>query len=176
MPIRPKVGINLLISFFSGVILGFIVILILELLDDGVKGSMEIEKYLSIPLLASIPKWNPEYSIIEDMQENPLEYKYKLEDALMELASKLNLFENVESKTILLTTTLQSIDNTFVKELSLILAGIGKKVLILDCNLMDNNLYERFDLERDMGFIDLLKEHEMCIRDRCNHIANRAEC
>jgi uncharacterized protein involved in exopolysaccharide biosynthesis len=55
-PVSPKVVLNLALAFFLGTFGGFALAFLMEYLDDGLKRPEEVENYLGVPVLASIPE------------------------------------------------------------------------------------------------------------------------
>lgn len=55
-PISPNVGINTIIAAALGVLLSIFVIVLLYSLDDTIKNSDDVEKYLGVSVLGTIPE------------------------------------------------------------------------------------------------------------------------
>ena len=56
--IGPKITKNAMIGFFLGALLVCAIIVVLELLNDTIQSEEDIEKYLGIPTLATVPSRN----------------------------------------------------------------------------------------------------------------------
>lgn len=52
---KPKVAFNIAIAFILGMFLSLGIVLVLDYLDNTIKDANDIEKYLGLPVLASIP-------------------------------------------------------------------------------------------------------------------------
>ena len=56
-PIKPNKQLNIVISFILGLMLGLGLVFLLEYLDNTIKTADDIEKYLGLAVLGSIPKF-----------------------------------------------------------------------------------------------------------------------
>lgn len=54
-PVRPKVLLNILIALFAGLMLSMGIVFLIEYLDNTVRTENDIEKYIAVTVLASIP-------------------------------------------------------------------------------------------------------------------------
>lgn len=57
-PFKPNIPKTIVLALISGLSLGFILTFIMEFLDHSLKENMDIENYLSLPVLGRIPKIN----------------------------------------------------------------------------------------------------------------------
>ena len=56
-PVRPKVFLNLILAALVGVLGGMGLVFVLEHLDDSLKRPEDVESYIGLPVLASIPEF-----------------------------------------------------------------------------------------------------------------------
>lgn len=57
-PVSPNKKLNILIAFVLGLMVGMIVVLLLEYLDNTFKSREELEKTLDLPIIGTIPDYN----------------------------------------------------------------------------------------------------------------------
>ncbi|AVG12364.1 YveK family protein [Paenibacillus larvae] len=55
-PIRPKPFLNMLLAFLASIVLGILVAVLSEVLDRTFKTEQEVERFLGIPVLATVPR------------------------------------------------------------------------------------------------------------------------
>ncbi|MBC7765577.1 MAG: lipopolysaccharide biosynthesis protein [Hyphomonadaceae bacterium] len=54
-PIKPRKQLNVLFSFFVGLVIGVGVVVLIEYLDNTIKTPDDVEKYLGVPTIGTIP-------------------------------------------------------------------------------------------------------------------------
>lgn len=57
-PIKPRPMINIAIAFFTGLLAALGIVFLLEYLDDTIKSPEDVEKYLGLTVLGTIPVFN----------------------------------------------------------------------------------------------------------------------
>lgn len=57
-PVKPNVNMNILIAFILGIMVGTGLIFVIEYIDNSIKSPEDIKKYLELPILGVIPKFN----------------------------------------------------------------------------------------------------------------------
>ena len=62
----PNVGYNIFLSFIIGLLVALAVIFIVDFLDDTVKTSEDVEKYLNLKVLGIIPVFQQKEQMVED--------------------------------------------------------------------------------------------------------------
>jgi capsular polysaccharide biosynthesis protein len=65
-PVSPNVGYNIFLSFIIGLLVALAVIFIVDFLDDTVKTSEDVEKYLNLKVLGIIPVFQQKEQMVED--------------------------------------------------------------------------------------------------------------
>lgn len=59
-PVKPRKGLNLVISFILGLLGSIGIVFIIEHLDDTIKNENDIERYIEIPVIGVIPDFTEE--------------------------------------------------------------------------------------------------------------------
>ncbi|MCR4435375.1 MAG: Wzz/FepE/Etk N-terminal domain-containing protein [Clostridiales bacterium] len=57
-PVKPRPGVNIAVAFFAGLMAAVGIAFLMEYLDDTIKTSEDIEKYLDLTVLGTIPVFN----------------------------------------------------------------------------------------------------------------------
>lgn len=55
VPSSPNITNNTLLGFFAGIVLGMVIVIVMYLLDDSIRTPEDVERYLQVSVLASIP-------------------------------------------------------------------------------------------------------------------------
>jgi capsular polysaccharide biosynthesis protein len=59
VPVKPNKILNIIIAFFVGLMASLILTYVLEYMDDAIKTEQDVESYLALPVIGSIPKDQP---------------------------------------------------------------------------------------------------------------------
>ncbi len=140
-PTSPNVILNVLISFFAGFISGLIIIYFINYIDNTIGSLKKLENKFKLPILTKIPKG-------EKIGDQPyIEF----------ITNYFNGELDKYNKTMLITSSMSlQRDNEFLKALSIVIAQLGKNVMVLDCDFNNPELYKSFDVDNTKGLIDFL--------------------
>ena len=168
---RTPLTLKLIFSLFVSVFLGIIISLMIEMLDSTIKSKTDIEN-LGITFLGEIP-------IISAKKKTVVN---KSPEQLVCLApnSSINsiLFDFIRSKvesvrhksgrthnTITVTSVNAGEGKSFVaSNLAISLAKLGKKTVLIDCDLRCPSVHCYFDTQNELGLVDLF-ESEAFLKD-----------
>jgi capsular exopolysaccharide synthesis family protein len=154
-PKAPLLALAGAMSFFLGVILAFL----FEYLDQTVKSPTDVERYLKVPYLASVPKrsfWNR--SLITNVSAgNAYAEAYRaLSDQLY-----LQLKERNASSLLVTGPVPQEGATTTIANLGLFFSSrAGQDVLLIDANLRRPTLHRYFQKPQGAGLAELLEGRE----------------
>ena len=56
-PVKPNIKLNIAFAFFIGLMASVGLVFVLEYLDRTIKTEEEVEKYLELPVIATIPRY-----------------------------------------------------------------------------------------------------------------------
>ena len=160
-PLKPDLNKNLLVSASLGLVLGVLLILLLEHLDDSYKSNDEVEKETGRPVLGSLPfidqsagvqsSANLALSVASDPKGPLAEATRSLRTSLMfstaEGAPRVLHFTSAspgEGKSFCCV----SVASSFTQS--------GSTVLCIDCDLRNPSLHGIFDAPNDMGLTNYL--------------------
>jgi capsular exopolysaccharide synthesis family protein len=152
---RYKKWFLLFLSFMTSIFLGVVLSFIFDYFDQTFKTPRDIEIFLKMPFLGSIPRKKSRKKLLSDI--NPETFYMKAYQNLSEKLSLLLKDENI--KAILFT------DSEGKKDLSVVTANIGiclshktgYKVLIIDANLRQPMVSKIFKISNNSGLADILE-------------------
>ena len=169
-PISPTKGKNLALSFVLALALGIGLALFLEYLDTSLKTQEEVERYVNLPVLATIPsiQTNGKFHFIRPKPPVEDAYTHKLVSEFRKTSHAYEAYRALQVnfafasadrplKTILMTSsgiregkTLNSVNiaQTF--------ANSGVKTLLLDCDLRRPMLHKVFHSNKEPGLTNVL--------------------
>lgn len=144
----------LLVSAFSAIVLA----LFLEYFDTSIKGKEEVEKLFQLPVLGFIPA----SAAFNGNKDLVFAHKHSnVAEAFRSIGVTLN-FSIKEGSAIFITSPSPGDGKTFS---ALNIAGgltqIGKKVLLIDCDLRKARLHKAIGIESQPGFSNLLVQKEL---------------
>lgn len=149
--------LRLLIAFFVSIVLGVMIAFLIEYVDQSFKLPDEIERFLNIPCLGSIPRKNTKEKLFVG-NSNPSHTKYV--QSYQNLSDELNLLMNdLNIKTILITDA-EEAEGTAAVVANLGFCSslkAGYRVLIIDANLRRPYMCGLFNMSNDVGLADILQ-------------------
>ncbi len=157
-PFRPRPLLNLGLAMLVGSIGGVGVAFLREQLDNSVKTSEDVERYLHLPTLGAVPQLRPmrgngrlteitpELVVAEDPKSMGAE-------ALRMLRASIFLSTAAgPPQRILVTSARPEEGKTCITiNLGLVLAQMGRRVVLVDCDLRRPRVHRVFGLEIDTG-------------------------
>jgi len=169
-PIKPKKPLIIVVSLILGLIAGVGWVFIRKALRRGVEDPDQIEKHLNIPVYATIPhsdiqeKLNKKLKKLGKKQNDQpiilaLENKEDLAiESLRSLRTTLHFaFLEAHNNIIMITGPSPGIGKTFVSiNLATVLAGAGKKILLIDGDLRKGFINKVLGVTREDGLSDLI--------------------
>ena len=155
---------------------GFGLALVLQVLDNKVQSIKDVEEELGIPFLGGIPFWvhsGLEKAIRPIVTE---EHASGAVEAYRALRTMIIGAMNKANEKILLVTSADSREGKTLTalNLSIVLAQMNKKVLLVDMDLRRGRLHRSLGLEREPGVTDVLREgrslKEVIVRTRVENL------
>ncbi|MBI9096039.1 MAG: polysaccharide biosynthesis tyrosine autokinase [Sphaerochaeta sp.] len=172
-PVSPNSLLILAVSLLLGGALGVLLCLFLQMKDDRLHSFDDIKKIAGseIPLLGWVP--------LIDTQKNPnkkrcLKSHYKNPDSYISerysaIVSNIRYGKNSNKKVFLVTSSNTNEGKTSLAcNISIHLAQLGHKVLIVDCDVKRPSVGKFFDLKKGLsGYVEMLHAgksiHKICV-------------
>jgi polysaccharide biosynthesis transport protein len=164
----------LLTGLIIGLMIGVLIAFVFEHLDMSIGTIEDVEEYLELPVLGIIPHIDIEEMIVEKfphLEKDPhLHYysrlislfapKTPVSESYRTLRTNLS-FSGVGQekpiKTLAFTSSsLQEGKSTTLCNLAIVTAQMGKRTLLIGCNLRRPSLYKSFGIKRSPGLTDII--------------------
>ena len=144
-PIRPRKLLNIAAGILLGLCLGVGTVFFIDYLDNTIKSSADVERYLNLPLLAMVPKLSKDTSSA-------------VQEAFQTLRTSILFASKARSlKTILVTSAGpgEGKSRTIIS-LAKALATAGDRVVLVDADLRRPKVHNYLSLERSGGLTNCL--------------------
>ena len=163
-PVSPKKNIIYLGALILGFIIPFSGIYIYFLLNNTVKSKEDIEKILSAPIIAEIPK--SEEDLIDESNDSAISEAFRM----IRTNTNFLLKGNKDSKAIYVTSTISGEGKSFIStNFSKILALSGKSVLLVGCDIRNPKILDylkiRDQYETAYGLSEYLTSDSISINE-----------
>jgi capsular exopolysaccharide synthesis family protein len=179
-PFRPSLRQNVGIGGSAGLLIGLGVVFLFHFLDRTIKSAEELERLLSLPVLAAIPNMGSDgqsygyhryygYSrkrrAAARKEEGPVEIellpetrpRLAVSEAYRSLRTALLLSSADDLKLITVTSAEASEGKSVTStNLGVVMAQLGKRVLIIDGDLRKPRLHRIFDAPNSQGIVNCL--------------------
>jgi tyrosine-protein kinase Etk/Wzc len=159
-PVWPDPFKILMVAIAGGLGLGFGLAFLLQMVDNKVQTIKDVENTLGIPFLGGIPYWahsGLESAIRPIVTE---EHSTGAIEAYRALRTSVLAELNKKHEKVLMITSADSREGKTLTalNLSIMVAQMGKRVLLIDMDLRRGRLHRSLGLEREPGVTDVLRE------------------
>jgi capsular exopolysaccharide synthesis family protein len=149
-PVRPSMGLNLVLATVVGLVLGIALAFLVEFLDTGVKVMEDVEQYLGLPVLGVIPR-----DVIQlgrpDSSPGDLEV-YRMLRANIDFSQP-----DAQHKSLAILSAGAGEGKSFtVTNLAFVYAQQGSRVLVVDSDLRRPTTHKLLGVDRHDGLSDFL--------------------
>lgn len=155
---RVSKQLTLIISFLMSIFLGILLAFVFDYLDQTFKSPWDVESFLNIPVLCSIPKKKSKDKLLIS-DANPKTTKYA--QSFQNLSDQMYLLMKDKNLKSLLIIDAEGSEETttVIANLGIYLARkAGHKVLIIDANLRNPSVFTIFNISNNPSLSDVLEE------------------
>lgn len=155
-PFKPNLLRNLLIGLVAGLLLGAAIVAVLEVMDDSIKYSDEVERLLGLPLMGIIPKLKGKRrSIALEVHEDP---RSAVAEAYRSVRTALQFStpEGAPKRLVITSTTRNEGKSTTSLALAINFAQMGQRVLLIDADMRNPTVHKMLGISNDFGLSNLL--------------------
>ena len=144
---------DMVIFACSGIFVSIILVMAIYLFDDTIKDEKDIERNIKLKNIGTLPIDKEKNELI--IENNP---KSHIVECIKTI--RTNILYSTNRKTILITSSRPKEGKSWIiNNLAIAFAQANKKVILVDTDLRKaNNTNEIFDVEKDEGLSDFIKE------------------
>ncbi len=169
-PYQPRILLNLIIALFIGAFGGVGIALLLENMDQSIQLQADIESFLHLPCLATVPTYKKEDADFSYALASAKDSTSMFAERFRSLRTSI-IYSNpdLSKKVILITSAGPSEGKTTVAvNLATTFAQGDEKVILLDADLRKPVLHSNFNASSDKGLTDLLARENMDFKPYIN--------
>jgi len=159
-PIKPKKSLIVLIAAVLGLMGGVLLVFLIEMLDDSIKGVAEFEKISGLPVLGIIPDIKRKRAVDDPsyIHAENLNSRSAISEAFRSLRTALQFTTPEGAPKVVLFTSARPGEGKTTTSLSVAIqfAQAGRKVLIVDLDLRKPSLHKILGVANDWGVTNYL--------------------
>lgn len=161
-PSSPNVPVNLVLGFILALGCGLAAVVLVELMDDGLITSEDVQRRLGLPMLGTVPLM---MSIAERKDRRMAPTDYLLTRPLSAFAESFRTLRTSimyaklgsAAKVVVVTSALPGEGKTTTAVcLAISAAQAGLKVVIVDCDIRRRNVSRLLGVDAEYGLLDVL--------------------
>jgi capsular exopolysaccharide synthesis family protein len=151
---KPSLGGNLSLGLFFGLLLGVVLALGIEYLDDTLKSPEDVEQHLGLPVLGVIPKLKDPMTPLRALEDPRCAFA----ESYRSLRTALQFSTNNGTPRCLLVTSASPKEGKSTSAIVLAqnFAQLGKTVLLIDCDLRNPSLHKQLGVANTSGLTNYL--------------------
>jgi capsular exopolysaccharide synthesis family protein len=161
-PFKPRKKRTLVVAALLGLMLGSLLALGVDMLDQTLHTQEDVERKLRLPFLGSVPHVQFEGDDAASYSKLISGPKSFSGEALKNIRTMLGFAAaGKDMKTVLITSTGQGEGKTFIAiSLAMVFSQLKERVLLIEGDLRRPNLHKRFGLSREKGLSHYLAHGE----------------
>lgn len=161
-PVSPRTRTNILLGALLGLMLGIGGAFLMEYLDNSVKTQEEVERFLGVPVLGTVPfiqvreRVEDEAELIERRLITHTEPRSPISEAYRSIRTSLRFLSvgNPPRSLVITSTIAREGKSSTVANVAVTLAQMGSRVLLVDADMRNPMLHKVFGVGRGPGFAD----------------------
>jgi polysaccharide biosynthesis transport protein len=153
-PSSPNLPLNVIMALMAGILLGCLIALILDYVDDTFKSPEDVERDVGMPVIGVVPMPKEGSSVEQEL----FDQRSGMAEAIRSLRTGLQFATNDGlPKTLLVTSSKPSEGKTTTSiALARSLAEVGLNVLLIDGDLRNASIHKRLRCSNEMGLSNYL--------------------
>jgi len=157
-PFKPRKRRALVLAGLIGLIVGYVLALAVDLLDQTLHTQEDVERSLGLPFLGSIPMASLKTDSAEAYGELLKGPKSFTGESLKNIRTMIGFSAaGSQMKSLLVTSTGQGEGKTFITmSLAMVFSHLGERVLLIEGDLRRPSLHKRFRLSKEKGLSHFL--------------------
>lgn len=161
-PVSPNLLINGGIALFAALIAGFLIVVLLELLDITIRTQEDVEERARLPFLGAIPKFPK-----SRRYAGPKAYRYVIEnpnspitERIRTLRTTLSFLLPPERSQIILITSAQPLEGKTMTSLNIAVTSAlaGQRVILLEADLRRPRIYKVLKTDQKSGLAAVIEK------------------
>ncbi|RDC59702.1 Succinoglycan biosynthesis transport protein ExoP [Alteripontixanthobacter maritimus] len=151
-PVSPSLPKNMAISLILGLLVGGGLAVLREASDDTLYSPDDVERTLNVPLLGSTP-------LVDTVDTDDLEdAKSDIAEAYYSIRAAIDMATGGSRKKMLQVTSCQPGEGKSTTSLAIAqdFGNIGRRVLLVDCDLRKPSLHKIYGIPNERGLMDVL--------------------
>jgi capsular exopolysaccharide synthesis family protein len=161
-PSSPNIPVNLVLGFILALGCGLAAVVLVELMDDGLITSEDVQRRLGLPMLGTVPLM---MSTADRKDRRMAPTEYLLERPLSAFAESFRTLRTsimyaklgTAAKVVVVTSALPGEGKTTTAVcLAISAAQAGLKVVIVDCDIRRRNVSRLLGVDAEFGLLDVL--------------------
>ncbi len=155
-PVSPNIPQNVLFAALAGAVLAIGAILVIEYLDDTIKGAEDVQRVLGLPMLGAITRITHirepgDHLITVKHPRSPISEAYRV----IRTNLRFSGIENPSGALLVTSSGPGEGKTTTAANLAVILAQSGRHVILMDTDLRRPNVHRLFGLPNSLGLSSL---------------------
>ncbi len=153
IPVDKNRNRGLILALLAGIISGASMAVWLDKIEKRFRDLQELKQMIPLPILGLIPKSQGQVSVFKNAQSGLVNKSNAFTEAIRSLALSLSLqtSHRMGQAIAIAAATTGEGTTTMTCNLGLVLAELGKRVLIVDANLADPQIHQVFSLSNSQG-------------------------
>jgi len=153
IPVDKNRNRGLILALLAGIISGAAIAVWLDKIEQHFRNLQELKQMIPLPILGLIPKAQGQVSVFKNAQSGLVNKSNAFTEAIRSLALSLSLqtSHRIGQAIVIAAATTGEGTTTMTCNLGLVLAELGKRVLIVDANLADPQIHQVFSLSNTQG-------------------------
>jgi len=171
-PVKPKKKMNLAMGLLMGLFTGVGLAFLLEFMNKTIHNADDVEKYLEMELIGSIPKTREMIIKTSEDSDNGKEFSentglithYDMKSPASETFRSLrtavySTLNNLQTMTLMVTSANPGEGKSLIAaNLASVMAQLGDRTLLIDADLRKPRQHDLFQVDQRPGLVECLKE------------------